>query len=224
MTTRGGGAVSTSWNDRRLTRRARPADGRPLAPFRWWQLLRRSVLSISLEHAGEPVVHTVEVRHGGDSNGVVRAGLYLDGILRLESRLPARFPVEGGHIEVRRSQGGMRRCHFVAQDGTTRQLVPDPRSAEGRRMRFARDHPAASAMVGAASLVLLAVGLGLGALQATGPVSEVPPVAATFGTFQSPVLLPVWLNLCLGLGASAAAVERALRMQYHWLLDSGAGT
>lgn len=216
--------MSSSWNDRRLTRRTRPGDGRPLTPFRWWQLLRRSVLSISLEHAGEPVVHTVEVRHGGDSNGVVRAGLYLDGILHLESRLPARFPVEGGHIEVRRSQGGMRRCHFVAPDGTTRALVPDPRSAEGRRMRFARHHPVASALIGAISIAMLLIGIGLGALQAAGPVSEIPPIAATLGTFQSPVRLPVWLNLCLGLGASAAAIERALRMQYHCLLDSGAGT
>jgi hypothetical protein len=216
--------VSSTWNDRRLTRRARPANGRPLTPFRWWQLLRRSVLSISLDRAGEPVVHTVEVRHGGDSNGVVRAGLYLDGILHLESRLPARFPVEGGHIEVRKSQGGMRRCHFVAHDGTTRPLVPDPRSAEGRRMRFARHHPRASAIIGATSIAMLLIGIVLGALQAAGPVSEIPPVAATLGTLQSPVRLPVWLNLCLGLGASAAAIERALRLQYHWLLDSGAGT
>ena len=216
--------MNESWNDRRLTRRARPGDGRPLTPFRWWQLFRRSVLSISLEHAGTPVVHTVEVRHGGDSNGVVRAGLYLDGILHLESRLPARFPVEGGHIEVRKSPGGMRRCHFVAHDGTTRALVPDPKSAEGRRMRFARHHPAGSALIGAISIAMLLVGVGLGALQAAGPISEIPPVAATLGTFQSPMRLPVWLNLCLGLGASAAAIERALRMQYHWLLDSGAGT
>lgn len=216
--------MNESWNDRRLTRRARPADGRPLTPFRWWQLLRRSLLSISLDHVGRPVVHTVEVRHGGDGNGVVRAGLYLDGVLRFESRLPARFLVEGGHIEVRKSPGGMRRCHFVAHDGTTRALVPDPRSAEGRRMRFARHHPVASALIGAISIAMLLIGIGLGALQAAGPVSEIPPIAATLGTFQSPVRLPVWLNLCLGLGASAATIERALRMQYHWLLDSGAGT
>ncbi len=216
--------MSPSWNDRRLARRARPVDGRPLTPFRWWQLLRRSVLSISLDNGGRPVVHTVEVRHSGDSNGVVRARLYLDGVLTLESRLPARFPVDGGHIEVRKSQGGMRRCHFVAHDGTTRALVPDPRSAEGRRMRFARHHPVASALVGTISIALLLIGIGLGALQAAGPISEIPPIAATLGTFHSPVRLPVWLNVCLGLGASAAAIERALRLQYHWLLDGGAGT
>lgn len=91
-------------------------------------------------------------------------------------------------------------------------------------MGFSRRHPVASALIGAISIAMLLIGTGLGALQAAGPISEVPPIAARFGTFESPVRLPVWLNVCLGLGASAAAIERALRMQYHWLLDSGAGT
>jgi hypothetical protein len=91
-------------------------------------------------------------------------------------------------------------------------------------MRFARHHPAGSALIGAASIALLLIGFGLGALQAAEPISEIPVIASTLGTFPSPVRLPPWLNLCLGLGASAAAIERALRMQHHWLLDSGAGT
>lgn len=216
--------MSAGWNDRRLERRARPADGRPLRPFRWWQAFRRSLLSITLEHEGRPVVHTVEVRHGGGANGVVRASLYVDGVRHLESRLPARFPVDGGHIEVRRSPAGLRRCHLVTHDGTARALEPDPRSAEGRRARFARRHPVASSLVGAVSVALLVVGVTLGALQAAEPVSQVPAIASTLGTFHSPVHLPTWLNLSLGLGAVAGSVDRALRMQYHWLLDSGAAT
>lgn len=212
------------WNDRRLARRARPADGRPLRPFRWWQLLRRSLLSTTLEVDGRPVVHTVEVRHGGDGNGVVRAGLYLDGVLRLESRLPARFPVEGGHIEVRRGPAGLRTCQVVTHDGAVRTLEPDPASAEGRRQRFARRHPRASALVGAVSVLLLVAGLVLGAFQAAQPLSQIPPIASTLGTFESPLRLPIWLNLGLGLGAAAAAVERGLRLRYHWFLDGGAAT
>jgi hypothetical protein len=217
--------VSASWNDRRLTRRAKPGDGRPLKPFRWWQMVRRSVLSITLPVHGEPVEHTVEVQHGGDAtSGVVRARLYLDGRLRLESTLPARFPVAGGHIEVRRSGAGLRRCRFVGDDGTVRGLVPDPRSAEGRRLRFARDHPVASGIVGAASVLMLLAGVGLNLLQIAGPLSRIPPIAAAFGTFESPLHLPPWLTLALGLGAAAGAVERAMRLRHHWLLDSGAGT
>ncbi|WP_246012488.1 hypothetical protein [Myceligenerans xiligouense] len=171
------------------------------------------------------MVHTVEVKHAGDSrDGVVRARLYLDGHLRLESKLPARFPVEGGHIEVRVSQAGMRRCHYIADDGTERRLVPDPRSAEGRRMRFAREHPTASALVGLVAVVMLIIGIGLNLLQVAEPISEIPPIAETVGTFRSPLHLPVWLNVALGFGAVAAATERALRMRYHRLLDSGAAT
>lgn len=217
--------MSSSWNERRLSRRAKPGDGRALKPFRWWQMMRRSVLSITLPVGGGSVVHTVEVKHGGDAtSGVVRAGLYLDGHLRLESRLPARFPVAGGHIEVRKSEGGMRRCHFVGDDGTEQRLVPDPGSAEGRRMRFAREHPAASGLIGAVSILLLLIGIGVNLLQLVEPVSRIPPIAATVGIVESPLRLPLWLTIALGFGAVVGAVERAMRMRYHWLLDGGAGT
>jgi hypothetical protein len=217
--------MGSSWNERRLTKRATPGDGRPLAPLRWWQMTRRSVLSITLPVRGRPVVHTVDVKHSGDAlYGVVRVGLYLDGFLRLESKLPARFEVEGGHIEVSRSEAGLRRCHFVADSGAVRRLVPDPRSGEGRRMRFDREHPTASGLIGAVSVLLLLVGVGLNLLQIAEPTSRVPMIADAFGAFESPLRLPLWLNLALGFGAVVGAVERAMRMRYHWLLDSGAGT
>lgn len=119
----------------------------------------------------------------------------------------------------------MRRCHFVADgDGSETRLAPDPRSAEGRRMNFAREHPAASALIGALSVVLLLIGVGLNLLQAAQPISEIPAIADSLGTFESPLRLPVWLNVTLGIGAVLGATERAMRMRYHWLLDGGAGT
>ena len=217
--------MSPSWNDRRLARRVRPGDGRPLKPFRCWQMFRRSVLSIALPVDGRTVVYAVEVKHGGDAQtGEVMARLYRDGRLTAESKVPARFPVEGGHIEVRTSEAGMRRCHFVSDDGVELRLVPDPKSAEGRRMRFARDHPTASGLVGAISVVALLVGLGLNLLQLAEPISRIPPIAETIGSFESPLHLPIWLNIALVLAAAIGATERAMRMRYHWLLDSGAGT
>jgi hypothetical protein len=217
--------VSPNWNERRLAKRVKPGDGRALKPFRWWQMTRRSVMSIALPVDGRQVLHTVEVKHGGDAEtGVVRAGLYLNGQLRAQSKVPARFPVAHGHIEVRTSQVGLRRCHFVAHDGTERRLAPDPKSAEGRRMRFAREHPVASGLIGAISVLVLLIGVGLNMLQAAEPISGIPLLAGTFGSFESPLHLPVWLNLALGFGAAVGAMERAMRMRYHWLLDSGAGT
>lgn len=214
-----------SWNDRRLTRRVKPGDGRPLKPFRWWHLLRRSVLSITLPLGGPGVVHSIEVKHGGDAEtGEIMAGLYRDGRLVAESKVPARFPVDGGVIEVRTSEAGMRRCTFVADDGSEHPLAPDPASAEGRRMRFAREHPGPSRAIGALSVLLLIVGLGLNLLQIAEPISEIPPIAESIGTFTSPLNLPLWLNITLALAAAFGATERALRMRYHWLLDSGGAT
>jgi hypothetical protein len=188
-------------------------------------MTRRSVLSIALDVGDRQVMHTIEVKHGGDAeSGVVRAALYLDGRLHAQSRVPARFPVTRGHIEVRTSQLGLRRCHFVAYDGTERRLTPDPRSAEGRRMRIAREHPVASALIGAISVLMLLTGVGLNMLEVTQPVSEIPVIASACGSFESPLNLPVWLNVALGFGAAVGAMERATRMRYHRLLDSGAGT
>ena len=217
--------MSPSWNERRLARRVKPGDGRDLKPFRWWQMTRRSLMSITLPDGDRQVVHTIEVKHGGDAvSGVVTAGLYLDGRLRAQSKVPARFPVTLGFIDVRTSQVGLRRCHFVAHDGTQRRLEPDPKSAEGRRTRFAQDHPAASKLVGAISVLLLLIGIGLNVLQAAEPISQIPPIAESLGSFHSPVHLPVWLNLVLGFGAVIGAVERGMQLRYHWLLDGGAGT
>ncbi|SCF91334.1 hypothetical protein GA0115255_110968 [Streptomyces sp. Ncost-T6T-2b] len=126
--------MGLSWNDRRLERRVKPGDGKPLKPFRWWQMTRRSLLSLPLPVGGGlSATYTVEVKHGGDpETGVVRARLYRDGLCEAESKLPARFAVPGGTIEVRRSEVGMRRCHFVADDdGSETRLVPDPARRRG---------------------------------------------------------------------------------------------
>ncbi|WP_237572452.1 hypothetical protein [Mycolicibacterium lacusdiani] len=91
-------------------------------------------------------------------------------------------------------------------------------------MRFGREHPVASGAIGAISVLVLLTGLGLNMLQAAEPISDIPFVADTFGSFDSPLHLPVWLNLAFGFGAAVGATERAMQMRYHWLLDSGAGT
>jgi hypothetical protein len=139
-----------------------------------------------------------------------------------ESKLPAAFPVEGGTIEVEATDFGLRRCHYVTAAGVERQLVPDPASAEGRRARLGREHPTLSRWIGIFSVVLLVVSLLLLVPQLVEAVTLVPPVAERFGTFESPVDLPVWASSALGLAAVLASTERALRLRHHWLLDSAA--
>lgn len=212
------------WRRRRAAQRVKPGDGRPLKHFRWWQLfLGRALLHLRLTgDDGRRVVYSVDVRHQGDrEDGVVRAQLYRDGRQHAVSKVPAVFPVEGGAIEVATTAVGVRRCHYVAADDTQRQLVPDPKSAEGRRARIECDHPSVSRVIGVVSVVMLVVGVGLNLLQILEPISRVPPIAENLGVFVSPIHLPIWLNITLGLGAALASTERALRLRYHWLLDAG---
>ncbi|WP_092627214.1 hypothetical protein [Actinopolyspora mzabensis] len=212
------------WRRRRAARRVREGDGRALQRFRWWQLPGRALFRVRLPRpAGAHVDYAVDVRHWqNQGSGEVEAQLYLDDRQYAVSKLPAAFPVEGGTIEVAMSGFGIKRCHYVSADGTERQLVPDPRSAEGRRARLARKHPVISRGIGLLSLVLLLIGAFLLLLQIAEPVSQIPPVAQRFGSFESPIRPPLWLNLTLGVSAAVAGTERALRLRYHWLLDGAA--
>ncbi|WP_395571909.1 hypothetical protein [Streptomyces sp. BK79] len=212
------------WRHRRAVRRVEPGDGRPLKRFRWWQTLTRALFHLQLIDDGRQTLYTVDVRHQNRSEGHVRAHLYLDGSHHAQSRVPAVFPVLGGTVEVRTSAFGLRRCHYVTAEGTVRQLVPDPASAEGRRARLDRAHPALSRCVGFLSSGVLAVGLVLLILQLAEQITRSPEgVARYVGTFTSPIGLPAWGNAVVGLATVAASTERALRLRYHWLLDGGAG-
>jgi len=210
---------------RRADRRVKPGDGRPLKPFRWWQLLSRSLFYLPMMgEGGSGVVYAIDVRHGGDSTtGEVKAQLYLDGRQHAESKVPAFFPVPGGTIQVAASVFGLKRCHYVTADGREVLLTPDSRSAEGRRAQFDLAHPSASRSVGVVSFAVLIVGLVVLILQLVESLSQVPPIAENFGVFSSPLTLPVWANIGVGLITGAASTERALRLRYNRWLDGGAG-
>ncbi|WP_353650836.1 hypothetical protein ABLG96_08025 [Nakamurella sp. A5-74] len=149
------------------------------------------------------------------------AHVYLGGTHVAQSKLPARFPVHGGTIEVATSRYGLKRCHYVEIGGRELQLTPDPRSAEGKRSHFGREHPGLSRMIGMLSMTLLIIGVILLIFQLVGPLSAIPLVAEKIGTIESPVHLPWWLNFALGLGAAAGALERGLRLRHSWLDSAG---
>ena len=211
------------WQQRRAAKRVRPGDGRALRRLRWWQLLSRALFHLPIvDGDGRQVVYTVDVAKGGDPRtGDFTAHLYLDGRHQAWSKLPAAFPVPGGTIEVAASAYGLKRCHYVTDDGTEQQLTPDPSSAEGRRFRLDQQHPALSRVMGSAAVVMLVIGLVLLLLQVAEPLSQIPLVAEAVGTFRSPLHLPWWLNVGLGLGAAAGSMDRALRLRYSWLDSAG---
>ncbi|MET9555395.1 hypothetical protein [Streptomyces sp. NPDC006645] len=213
------------WNQRRVARRVKPGDGRPLKRFRWWQLMGRVLFYLRLTSPdGGRTVYAVDVGRWGDKEtGELRADLYLDGRHHARSKLPAVFPVQGGTIEVRMSAFGLKRCHYVSDKGAERQLDPDPDSAEGRRARLERSHPALSRWIGFVSATVLVIALLMLIPQIVEPLSEVPPVAERFGTFDSPVDLPAWLNATVVVCTALASTERALRLRYSRLLDGAVG-
>ncbi len=204
---------------RRAAKRVKPGDGRPLQRFRWWQLPGRALFYLRLtDDDGHPAVYAVDVRHWqGQQGGDTKAHLYLNGRLHAVSKLPAAFPVPGGTVEVAMSAFGIKRCHYVTADGAAQQLTPDPASAEGRRARFDRNHPVLSRWLGALSLIMIVTGAVLVLAQLVESLSRTPPVAERVGIFDSPIHLPLWLNVALGVGAVLASVERALRLRYSWL-------
>ncbi|MFG2022183.1 hypothetical protein [Streptomyces sp. NPDC048825] len=213
------------WRHRRAVQRVKPGDGRPLKRFRWWQMLTRALFHLRLVNDdGRQTVYAVEVKHQNQSEGYVKAHLYLDGRHHAESKVPAVFPVQGGTVEVRTSGFGLKRCHYVTAEGSEHQLVPDPASAEGRRARLDRSHPALSRCIGFLSVIVLVIGLVLLILQLAEQVTRAPEgVAQYVGTFTSPIDLPAWGNAVVGLVTVAASTERALRLRYSRLLDGGAG-
>lgn len=215
-------AVFSDRKRRRTARRVQPGDGHTLQRFRWWQPFSRSLFHLQLTgEDAQPHIWSVDVRHGGDSNGDVLANLYRDGQHAARSKLPAAFPVPGGTVEVVASGYGLKRCHYVTDDGAERQLSPDHASAEGRRARLDRRHPALSRAIGLSSIAVLIVALILGIPQIVEQISQIPPIADNLGTFTSPIRLPAWFNIPLLVTTLVASTERALRLRNHWLLDGG---
>lgn len=187
-------------------------------------MLARSLMYLELPaEGGGRSTYAVDLKQAGDSNGVVRAYLYLDSTQTAASKVPAVFPVPGGTIEVAASAFGLKRCHYVTPDGTEQQLTPDPRSAEGRRANFDTSHPGASRAIGALSLVVLVVGLLILIPQLIQQITVIPPIADTIGSFRSPIQLVAWQNIAVTLVTGAASIERALRLRFNWLLDGGVG-
>ncbi|OUZ11036.1 hypothetical protein BHE97_06285 [Aeromicrobium sp. PE09-221] len=212
----------SDWSRRRAARRVKAGDGHPLQRYRWWQPLSRSLLHIELPaQDGQTHTWSVDVRLWGDEDGNVLGQLYRDGRHHAQSKLPATFPVPGGHIEVVTTQFGLKRCHFVGTDGSERQLVPDPASAEGRRARLDRRHPLVGRALSLMSIVVLLFAAVLGIPQIVDQISHIPLVAESIGTFTSPFGLPAWLNITLVVATLVASTERALRLRNHWLLDGG---
>jgi hypothetical protein len=211
--------------------KVRPGDGSALAEYRLWQLFARSLffLELAAPAGNNHHAYAVDVRYLADAKtkkqhhdaiGKSPAALYRDGVQVYRSNLPAAFPVPGGVIEVATSAFGLKRMHFVSEDGSEHTLRPHRRSQEGLRARFGQRFPRTSAVVGAVSLVILLTVLAGGLLHGIEALTRIPVVAGHIGTFTSPIRLPTWANITMTIAGVLSAVERALRLRYNRLIDS----
>lgn len=205
--------------------KVKPGDGSALQEYRRWHLFSRSLFFLRLpSRPGSSHVFEVDVRYLADSTTKKGpATLYRDGLqVARANSLPVTFPVPGGVIEVAMSSYGLKRMHYVRDDGSEHTLRPHPRSHEGLRSRFGQRFPRTSAVIGAAAVVVLLAGLTVTIPQSIETFTRIPLVAERVGAFTSPISLPEWANITLLVAAGLAGIERALTLRSHWLIDMDA--
>ena len=216
---------------RRQAARARPGDASPLKDYRFWQLFHRTVFTVDLPGpSGDTDRYAVDVHHLADEldrhgrteepNQSPPVSLYRNGIQTHRANPPVRFAVSGGSIEVARSVYGLKRMHYVPENGPAEALTPHPLSLEGWRSRFERRFPALSRAIGALAIVVLLAGLVVTVPFVIELITRIEVVADLVGTFNSPIDLPGWANTGLIVAGVLAAMERALTLRSHWFIDA----
>lgn len=208
----------SGWRRKRQLAKAEPGDGRALKLPRPWQILSRSVFRVVLpDEDGVEREYSVDVPYFEWDDKV---SFFVDGRQELIAEQPAAFPVPGGVIEVAVGTFGVTRMHLVPGDGgPERVLRPVKHSGEYWRAVLDHRHPQLSRWMGRVAVAILLVGLVLFVPQLLEAVSQWDVVAERFGTFTSPISLPGWLNTTLLVAGIVAALERALSMRNHWLID-----
>lgn len=201
----------------RAIKKVKDGDGRALKPFRFFEVFYRSLFYIKLrEEDGEMHIYAVHVDYFDENESI---DLYRDGKHHAKAANPAFFPVPGGIIEVATTTYGLKRIHYVTEDEQEFVLSPDRRSAEGLRLRLDAKFPAISSIIGKLAVIILLTSIILGLPQLAAMISQLPIIEERWGSFTSPIILPAWLNTTLLVAGIIAAVERALTLKNHWLID-----
>ncbi|GIO23762.1 hypothetical protein [Oceanobacillus sp. J11TS1] len=209
-----------SFNSKRRQRamkKVKDGDGHALKPYRFYEIFYRSLFYMNLREVdGELHTYAVHVNYFDENDSV---DLYRDGKHHAKATTPAIFPVPGGVIEVAATTYGLKRIHYITEDEQEYVLSPDRRSAEGLRMRFDAKFPKASSIIGKLAIFTLLVSFILGLPQLASLISQFPFIEERWGSFESPIVLPSWLNMTLLIAGTVAAIERTLTLKNHWLID-----
>lgn len=146
--------------------------------------------------------------------------LYTDGVQTAVGSYPVRFPVPDGLIHADLSLYGAQRMHYEPDVGEPVLLKPHRHSLEGLRAAVDRRHPLASRIISWTAIATLLIGLAVFIPLLVQRISEIEWVAENIGTFVSPINLPGWLNGTLLVAGIFAALERALTIRSHCLIDA----
>lgn len=210
-----------TWGFGRKKNKIKPGDGRPLKPFYVWQGLARSLFYAPLrDEDGTEKTYAVEVQYFDWED---KAELYLNGVHHAQSKLPAAFPVEDGTIEVASTLYGLKRMHFVDTAGQAKVLKPDPTSAEGLRARLATSKPLLSKIIGLLAILILLTLLPFGLMQLAESITQTEWAQQHVDPFIAPISLPDWATAPALVLSILAAMERALTLRNHWLIDMDTG-
>lgn len=205
------------WKKKRAIQKVKPGDGHELKRYRWWHIFTRSLFFIKLpDKDGSINIYAVDVHYFSEENN---ANLYRNGKHYASSKLPATFPVADGVIEVATTIYGLKRMHYVKDENIEEQLSPHPRSMEGLRMKFGMRFPRMSKVIGNLAIIVLITSLILGLPQLVTLIFHIPFVSERWGTFESPFILPNWLNVTLLVSGTLALIERTITLRNHWLID-----
>src|SRR5699024_1574259 len=166
-------------------KKIQPGDGHQLKPFRWWQMLERTLFYAPMNtQDGQPRTYAVSVNFfDWDDN----ADVYLNGKHHARAKLPASIPVEDGAIEVATTLYGLKRMHFVPATGEERVLRPDGASAEGLRDTLAKRKPVLSRTIGILAVLILLTLLPIGLLQLVEFFSQTDVAGNFMDPFTSPI-------------------------------------
>lgn len=217
-------------------------DGSPLEKYSMRQVFSRTLFFLELpEPSGKIRRYAVDVNYDADElsgrqpkeedsdpdsdsdrKNDSPVALYRDGVQIHRSDLPAIFRLPGGQLEVATTLYGLRRMHFVRDSGEAYVLRPHPHSPEGLRAAFSRRAPRTSRTIGHFAAMILLAGLALTLPQGLETVTDLHLISERIGSFTSPISLPAWANTALVTVTTFAAIERALTLRRHWLLDLGA--
>lgn len=201
----------------RKVAKIKEGDGHSLKPFKFWQMLTRSLYHIDLKNrSGHYDKYSVNVEYYEAGEEVE---LYLNDKHIGSSSSPATFPVPGGYIDVQTTLYGLKRMHYVGDNHSEIVLEPNVGTAEDLRKKFALKYPFASRLISWLAIFILLLSLIVGIPQFIDLITHLDIISENIGTFNSPINLPGWLNTTIIILAAAAALERALTLKNNWLID-----